>query len=64
MEWAASKAGLIPENAEDAMAMRMVVGKIYSVNQIIQLKFRNIAVPLSSQVYFILTGIFIPHYRI
>ena len=42
MEWAASKAGLIPENAEDAMAMRMVVGKIYFVNQITQLKFRNI----------------------
>ena len=42
MEWAASKAGLIPENAEDAMAMRMVVGEIYSVNLIIQLEFRNI----------------------
>ena len=42
MEWAASKAGLIPENAEAAMAMRMVVGEIYSVNLIIQLEFRNI----------------------
>ena len=27
MEWAATKAGLIPENDEDALAMRMVVGK-------------------------------------
>ena len=26
MEWAAAKAGLIPENNEDALAMRMVVG--------------------------------------
>ena len=29
MEWAASKAGLIPANDEDAMAMRMVVGEKY-----------------------------------
>ena len=27
MEWAATKAGLIPENDEDALAMRMVVGE-------------------------------------
>ena len=27
MEWAATKAGLIPQNDEDALAMRMVVGK-------------------------------------
>ena len=41
MEWAASKAGLIPENNEDAMAMRMVVGKLYSVNKIIELKIQK-----------------------
>ena len=29
MEWAAEKAGLIPKNDEDAMAMRMVVGKTH-----------------------------------
>ena len=27
MEWAAGKAGLIPKNDEDALAMRMVIGK-------------------------------------
>ena len=32
MEWAATKAGLIPENNEDALAMRMVVGKKYHSN--------------------------------
>lgn len=26
MEWAAEKAGLIPKNDEDALAMRMVIG--------------------------------------
>ena len=29
MEWAADKAGLIPKNDDDAMAMRMVIGKIH-----------------------------------
>ena len=29
MEWAAEKAGLIPKNDEDAMAMRMVIGKTH-----------------------------------
>ena len=32
MEWAATKAGLIPENNEDALAMRMVVGKKFHPN--------------------------------
>ena len=29
MEWAAEKAGLIPKNDKDAMAMRMVIGKTH-----------------------------------
>ena len=31
MEWAADKAGLIPKNDEDAMAMRMVIGKTHMI---------------------------------
>ena len=29
MEWAAEKAGLIPKNDEDKMAMRMIIGKTH-----------------------------------
>ena len=35
MEWAADKAGLIPKNDEDAMAMRMVIGKSYDMSHIL-----------------------------
>ena len=31
MEWAAEKAGLIPKNDDDAMAMRMVIGETHTV---------------------------------
>ena len=40
MEWAADKAGLIPKNDEDAMAMRMVIGKIH-VNELISFEPGN-----------------------
>ena len=34
MEWAADKAGLIPKNDEDALAMRMIIGMKYSLRKI------------------------------
>ena len=40
MEWAADKAGLIPKNDEDAMAMRMVIGKIH-LNKLISFEPGN-----------------------